>query len=84
MFSVYDHNAEGGPTGFKIEFPNKHIVSVTWGKGAGADLHTAEVAIIKPDGSFYPLGGRGIAHGTTWAWRTPQEVSQLIFFASML
>jgi hypothetical protein len=79
MFSVYDHNAEGGPTGFRIEFPNKHIVSVIWGKGASADLHTAEVAIIKPDGSFYPLGGQD-----TWAWRNPQEVAQLVFFASML
>ena len=82
MFSVNiinDDSTIGGPTGFNIEFPNKHIVSVIWGRGASADLHTAEVAIIKPDGSFYPLGGQD-----TWGWRNPKEVAQLIFFASML
>ena len=79
MFSINDDSTIGGPTGFKIEFPNKHIVSVIWGKGASADKNSAEVAIIKPDGSFYPLGGQD-----TWAWRTPKDVAQLVFFASML
>lgn len=79
MFSVYDHNAEGGSTGFRIEFPNRHTVSVIWGKGASADKDSAEVAIFKPDGSLYPLGGQD-----TWAWRNPKEVAQLVFFASML
>jgi hypothetical protein len=79
MFSINDDSTIGGPTGFKIEFPNKHTVSVIWGKGASCDKTSAEVAIIKPDGSFYPLGGQD-----TWAWRTPKEVAQLVFFASML
>jgi hypothetical protein len=79
MFSINDDSTIGVPTGFKIEFPNKHIVSVIWGKGASADKNSAEVAIIKPDGSFYPLGGQDIL-----AWRTTKEVAQLVFFASML
>jgi len=79
MFSVNDDSAIGGNLGFQIEFPNKHIVSVIWGRGSSSDKDTAEVAIFKPDGSLYPLGGQ-----QTWAWRNPQEVAQLIFFASML
>lgn len=79
MFSVNDECTIGGAKGFQIEFPNRHTVSVIWGRGSSSDKDTAEVAIFKPDGSFYPLGGQN-----TWAWRTPKDVAQLVFFASML
>lgn len=64
--------------GFSLTFANGYIASIVWGDPiCHADRGTAELALIRPNGSFVSLS----EYDDTLGWLSPEQVIDLLAIA---